>query len=52
MKEIGGASAAPWFRWGLAIAAVLATILTALNVSLQRFPLGYATLKRQKPEDA
>ena len=60
VKEIGGASAAPWFRWGLAIAAVLATILTALNVSLgyadrsvghRTMAAGYAAVRRRIDEE-
>jgi len=60
VKEIGGASAAPWFRWGLAIAAVLATILTALNASLgyadrsvghRTTAAGYAAVRRRIDEE-
>src|SRR5262245_21227292 len=32
VKEIGGASAAPSFRWGLAIAAVLATLIKGVKM--------------------
>ena len=60
VKEIGGASAAPWFRWALAMAAVLSTMLTALNASLgyadrsaghRTTGAGYAAVRRRIDEE-
>jgi hypothetical protein len=60
VREIGGASANPWFRWGLAMAAVLATILTALNASSgyadrsaghRTTGAGYAAVRRRIDEE-
>src|SRR4029450_2923426 len=60
VKEIGGASANSLFRWGLAMAAVLATVLTSLNASLgyadrsaghRTTGAGYAAVRRRIDEE-
>ena len=60
VKELGGVSTSPWFRWPLAVAAVLATMLTALNASLgyadrsaghRTTGAGYAAVRRRIDEE-